>query len=236
MPTSTSYLRQEVDLAIMDPLFTTLSEYAEASGFSLSREQLFLFQTYLRELKAWNERFNLTAIKDDRDILIKHFIDSMTPIGLIRPGSALLDIGSGAGFPGIPLKVMEPSLKVTLLDSVNKKVTFMRHVIAELGLADIEAVHSRAEELAKTRRGGFDVVISRALTNLADFIKLGEPFLKPDGILIAMKGSKADEEVKEAAKVMEKKKMRVRSLERLSLPSGAGERRIVILERMVRGE
>lgn len=108
----------------------------------------------------------------------------------------------------------------------------MKHIIAELGLTGIEAVHSRAEELAKTKKGSYDVVISRALTNLSDFVKLGEPLLKPDGILIAMKGSRADEEVKEAAKIIEKKRMRVRGVERLSLPFGAGDRGIVVLERL----
>ena len=173
----------------------------------------------------------LTAIKEDRDIVIKHFLDSLTPLKFIKTGSKLLDIGSGAGFPGIPLKIVEPTLKVTLLDSVNKKVTFMKHIITELDLTDIEAIHSRAEDLAKTRKGGFDVVISRALAGLSDFVKLGEPFLAKDGILIAMKGKNLDDEVKGAAKVMERKKMKIRSIERFSLPGGAGERGIVVLER-----
>lgn len=214
----------------MNCLSLLTSQCAEI-GISLKKEDEARFDTYLRELKAWNEKINLTAIKEDQDIIIKHFLDSMTPVKFIKHGSALLDIGSGAGFPGIPLKIAEPSLKVTLLDSVNKKVTFMKHIIAELGLTGIEAVHSRAEELATTKKGSYDVVISRALTNLSDFVKLGEPFLKPDGILIAMKGSRANEEVKEAAKVLGQKKMRVRGVERLSLPFGAGERGIVVLER-----
>lgn len=212
------------------PLFL-LSEYAEQFGLSLSQDNLAKFDIYLRELKAWNEKFNLTAIKEDRDIVIKHFLDSLTPLKFIKPGSTMLDIGSGAGFPGIPLKMAEPSLNVTLLDSVNKKVTFMRHMIEALELTGIEAVHARAEELAKTKKGSFDVVISRALASLSDFVKIGEPFLKPEGILIAMKGSRADEEVKEAAKIIEKRRMRVRGIERFSLPGGAGDRVIVILER-----
>lgn len=213
-----------------NPLFL-LSKYAEQFGLSLSQEDLSRFDIYLSELKSWNERFNLTAIKDDQGIVIKHFLDSLTPLKFIKPGSALLDIGSGAGFPGIPLKIVEPSLKVTLIDSVNKKVTFMKHIISELGLADIEAVHIRAEDLAKTRKGCFDVVISRALASLSDFIRLGEPLLAQGGVLIAMKGKNADDEVEEAAKVIERKKMSVGSIERFSLPMGAGERGIVVLER-----
>jgi len=208
-----------------------LSMHAAELAISLSRGHLEQFNIYLCELKAWNEKFNLTAIKEDRDIVIKHFLDSLTPLKFIKTGSKLLDIGSGAGFPGIPLKIVEPTLKVTLLDSVNKKVTFMKHIITELDLTDIEAIHSRAEDLAKTRKGGFDVVISRALAGLSDFVKLGEPFLAKDGILIAMKGKNLDDEVKGAAKVMERKKMKIRSIERFSLPGGAGERGIVVLER-----
>ena len=208
-----------------------LSTHAANFGIVLSQNALAKFETYLHALKDWNEKFNLTAIKDDQGIVIKHFLDSLMPLKFIKPGANLLDIGSGAGFPGIPLKIAEPSLDVTLLDSVNKKVGFMKHIIAELGLTGIEAVHARAEDLTKTKRGRFDVVISRALTNLPDFVKLGESFLKLDGILIAMKGSRADEEIKEASKIMDKKRMRVRNIEKLSLPGGAGERGIVILER-----
>ncbi len=208
-----------------------LSDYAAEFGILLSQGDIQQFDIYLRELKSWNEKFNLTAIKDDEGILIKHFLDSLMPIKFIKPRSAMLDIGSGAGFPGIPLKMAEPSLNVTLLDSVNKKVTFMRHMIEALELTGIEAIHARAEELAKTKKGSFDVVISRALASLSDFVKIGEPFLKPDGTLIAMKGSRADEEVKEAAKIIEKRRMRVQGVERFSLPGGAGDRVIVILER-----
>ena len=166
-----------------------LSSYSAGMGIHLHQEALRRFEIYLKELKAWNQKFNLTAIKEDKGIVIKLFLDSLTPFNLIKTGSMLLDIGSGAGFPGIPLHIADPSLHVTLLDSVNKKVTFMNHIIAELSLTGIEVIHSRAEEFAKTKKGAYDVVISRAVTNLSEFIKLGEPFLKPDGILIAMKGA-----------------------------------------------
>jgi 16S rRNA (guanine527-N7)-methyltransferase len=227
---------QEAVIKLSDttsPLVSYLAEYAREFSFSISQEEISRFDIYLRELKAWNEKFNLTAIKDDREIVIKHFLDSLTPVRLIKPGSTVLDIGSGAGFPGIPLKIIEPSLNVTLIDSVNKKVTFMKHIIEELGLSGIEAIHTRAEDLAKTMKGGFDVVISRALASLSDFIKIGEPLLAANGILIAMKGKNVDDEVKAAVKIMEKKKIRVRGVERFSLPLGAGERVIIVLERSI---
>ncbi len=200
-------------------------------GIHLHKEAIRRFEIYLKELKAWNQKFNLTAIKEDKGIVIKLFLDSLTPFNLIKTGSMLLDIGSGAGFPGIPLHIADTSLHVTLLDSVNKKVTFMNHIIAELSLTGIEAIHSRAEEFAKTKKGAYDVVISRALTNLSDFIKLGEPFLKPDGILIAMKGSRADEEIRDAAKVLERKKMKVKDIIRFCLPFDYGKRGIVVFSR-----
>lgn len=208
-----------------------LSSCSEGMGIHLRPDALRRFEIYLKELKAWNQKFNLTAIKEDKGIVIKLFLDSLTPFNLIKTGSMLLDIGSGAGFPGIPLHIADPSLHVTLLDSVNKKVTFMNHIIAELSLTGIEAIHSRAEEFAKTKKGAYDVVISRALTNLSDFIKLGEPFLKPDGILIAMKGSRADEEIRDAAKVLERKKMQVKDIIRFCLPFDYGKRGIVVLSR-----
>ncbi len=206
-----------------------LSSYLSGVGIHLHQESLHRFEIYLKELKAWNRKFNLTAIKDDQGIMIKLFLDSLTPLNLIKTGSTLLDIGSGAGFPGIPLHIANPSLRVTLLDSTNKKVAFMNHIITELGLTGIEAIQRRAEEFAKTNKGAYSVVISRALTNLADFIKLGEPFLKPDGILIAMKGSRADEEIKDAAKALERTKMQVKEVVRFCLPLDYGKRGIVVL-------
>ena len=221
---------QEATIIPQYIISSSLTDYASEFGISLSEKDISRFGVYLQELKLWNEKFNLTAIRDDRDIVIKHFLDSLTPCRLIPPGSKILDIGSGAGFPGIPLKIAIPSLNVTLLDSVNKKVSFMKHIISELGLTGIEAIHVRAEDLAKTRKGEFDIVISRALASLAEFIKIGGPFLKPDGRLLAMKGSRAEEEVEAAADIMKKKGMRIRSIEKLSLPLGAGDRGILVLE------
>ncbi len=206
-----------------------LSTYSAGMGIHLHQDAIHRFEIYLKELKAWNQKFNLTAIKEDKGMVIKLFLDSLTPFNLIKTGSMLLDIGSGAGFPGIPLHIADPSLHATLLDSVNKKATFMNHIIAELGLTGIEAIHRRAEEFAKTKKGAYDVVISRAVTNLSGFIKLGEPFLKPDGILIAMKGSRADEEIRDAARILERKKMKVKDIVRFCLPFDCGKRGIVVL-------
>jgi len=153
---------------------------------------------YLAELKVWNSRMNLTAIETDEDVVTRHFLDSLTPYRLITGATRLLDAGTGAGFPGIPLKLVKPDLRVTLLDSVTKKVLFMRHIIRTLGLGpDIEAVAARLEDKAVVKKyaGAFDCVISRAFTNLPDFVEMGLPYLAPGGMLIAMKGPKAKEEL-----------------------------------------
>ncbi|MBZ0221121.1 MAG: 16S rRNA (guanine(527)-N(7))-methyltransferase RsmG [Candidatus Methylomirabilis sp.] len=166
-------------------------------GIDLSEAQGGAFLAYLRELKSWNRRINLTSIEEDRDILVKHFLDSLTPARFLAGVNSVLDMGAGAGFPGIPLKIAKPDLQVTLLDSVLKKVSFMRHMIRTLGLKGIEAIHGRAEanELKTRFAGSFDCVISRAFAELAAFSALAFPYLKPGGMLLAMKGPAVQDEL-----------------------------------------
>lgn len=165
----------------------------------LSEAQVTAFATYLEELKRWSGKVNLTAIRDDREIIIRHFIDSLVPfkvISSIKNGAAsILDIGAGGGFPGIPLKIVLPETTLTLIDSVGKKVNFMRHAIRTIGLADAKAVAGRAEDTAlieSVAGGGFDCVISRALTELKGFVEMARPYLSEDGTIIAMKGPLED--------------------------------------------
>lgn len=166
-------------------------------GIELDQGQGAAFLAYLRELKAWNRRINLTSIEDDREILVKHFLDSLTPVCFLSGVNSVLDMGAGAGFPGIPLKIAVPGLQVLLLDSVLKKVSFMRHIIRTLGLRDIEAIHGRAEarELMTRLSGAFDCVISRAFTELGAFSALALPYLRSGGMLVAMKGPAVHEEL-----------------------------------------
>jgi 16S rRNA (guanine527-N7)-methyltransferase len=137
-------------------------------GVSLSDAQLKAFLKYLRELRAWNRKINLTSIIDEKDIIIKHFLDSLTPLGFLSGVETLLDIGSGGGFPGLPLKIAMPSLKVTLMDAVEKKVHFIRHMIRTLDLKDAVAISDRVEspELIYRLSGTFDCVTSRAFAEL----------------------------------------------------------------------
>lgn len=155
------------------------------------------FVKYQEMLIETNKKFNLTSIDDPKEIKIKHFEDSLTIKNYINKGMKVLDIGSGAGFPGIPLRI-EKDFNLTLIDSVNKKVNFMNEVIEELGLDNTRAIHVRAEDFAKDHREEFDLVISRAVANLSTLLEYGLPFLKVGGIFIAMKGPKAEEEIEEA--------------------------------------
>lgn len=181
-----------------------LSEGATELGIDLTKEGLEGFAKYLRELKIWNKKMNLTSVDNDRDIIVRHFLDSLTIAGLLSGGERVLDLGAGAGFPGIPLKIALPSIDLVLVDSVEKKVHFMRHIIRTLGLkAGIEAVPGRVGDAALIEKYGnaFDAVISRAFTALSGFITAGLPFLKTGGRIIAMKGPSVDEEIREASSI-----------------------------------
>lgn len=151
------------------------------------------FEKYEQMLIETNKKFNLTSIDDPEEIRIKHFEDSLTIKSYINDGMKVLDIGSGAGFPGIPLRI-EKEFDLTLIDSVNKKVNFMNQVIDELDLKNTRAIHVRAEDYAKDHREEFDMVVSRAVANLSTLSEYALPFLKVGGIFIAMKGPKAEEE------------------------------------------
>jgi len=200
---------------------------AKKVGVVLKPIQLQMFVTFLKELKAWNKRVNLTSLQEDLDILIKHFIDSLLPMRFIPLHSYLLDIGSGAGFPGIPLKIAEPSLLVTLLDSKLKKVFFQRHIIRKLGLQGIEAMHGRAEHAKKRDEVPlFDVVVSRAIYTLEELQQVSEGYLKKKGTLIVLKTPKEAMEEKQV-----KASFRLKECLDCELPLKKGKRRIILLQK-----
>lgn len=156
-----------------------------------------MYQVYMDYLLEVNSHTNLTSITDPEEIKVKHFDDSLSVLDYIKEGDKVLDIGSGAGFPGIPLRI-EKDFDLTLVDSVNKKVKFMNETIEKLGLDNTRAIHTRAEDFAKENRESYDVVVSRAVANMSTLSEYCIPFLKPGGIFIAMKGPKADEELEQA--------------------------------------
>ena len=183
-----------------------LREGALQLGVELEDKATENFFTYLRELIAWNKRMNLTSITSEKDIIIRHFLDSLTPYRFLKGNGCrkLLDIGSGAGFPGIPLKIADTGLEVLLLDSVEKKVHFMRHMIRTLGLgAGIQAEKARADDQAFIQRHSsyFDCVISRAFSGLRKFLDLASPYCRKGGMVMAMKGPGVFEEIRDVAGV-----------------------------------
>jgi 16S rRNA (guanine527-N7)-methyltransferase len=167
-----------------------LPNIAAEMGFRLSADQLESFSTYLRELQEWNARTNLTAVDDERGIALKHFADSLSLLPELPEGAfRLIDIGAGAGFPGLPLKIVRPEIDVTLLDATAKKTEFLTHMIATLKLAGAAAIHGRAEEIARDEayRETFDVAVARAVAKLPALAELALPFVKVGGRFIAQK-------------------------------------------------
>ncbi len=166
-------------------------------GITVSDLQMELMILHAKELSVWNKKINLTAIKDPLKVAEKHFIDSIAPISFFKNEKYLMDIGSGGGFPGIPIKIMNSSLNVILIDSSRKKVNFLKHVIRTLQLKNIDAIHSRVQDLHgdEAYKNKFDAVISRAFTDLSGFVELAAPFLNNKGTIYAMKGKNAEKEI-----------------------------------------
>jgi 16S rRNA (guanine527-N7)-methyltransferase len=163
-------------------------------GLRLGDEQIAVFMTYLSELMKWNRAYNLTGLKTSGDIIIKHFLDSLLFTKVLPPGvRALADVGSGAGFPGIPLKIAVPGLKVYLIEPTQKKAVFLRHICSRLELEGIEVISGRIEDVEGLR---VDVAVTRALFSVGDFLEKARSILKEGGVLILSKGPKVDEEVK----------------------------------------
>ena len=207
----------------------------------LSAESIKAFQVYAAMLRKWNEKMNLTNIVDDQGIAIRHFIDSLTLVSHIeeeerklgRKGLSLIDVGTGAGFPGIPLKVTMPDLKVTLLDSLKKRVTFLEAVCDTLQLQDIRAIHSRAEEGAKNKqyRERFDIATARAVAALPTLCEYCLPYVKVGGIFLAMKGH-AEEEIGQADKAIVTLGGSVEDVHQFVLPGTDMQRTILVIRKI----
>jgi len=184
-----------------------LYDGAQALEIHVDSDQVDKFTTHAMELAKWNRKINLTAITDPLEVAVKHFLDSMAPDSMIPSNASLLDIGSGGGFPGIPLKILKPSLSVTLIDASRKKVSFLKHLIRILGLENVEAFHVRAEEFSQQAlfAGPFNAIISRALSSTPEFVLTALPLLDTDGILVAMKGKRSEAEIESLRSLIHKK-------------------------------
>lgn len=194
---------------------------------------------FVSELLAWNKKTNLTAITDAEEVAEKHIIDSLIPAKFIPENASVLDLGTGGGFPGIPLKIFMPSLSVIMVDSARKKINFLKYVIRVLNLQNIFAHQFRVETLSDHPdfAGQFDVAISRAFTSLAKFLALAAPLIKPDGMIIAMKGKEVEKEINDLKLagiggnlyLINKKEMRLQ-IEKYRLPVSGDERSLVMVK------
>ena len=201
-------------------------------NITLTEEQVEQFDKFYHLLIEWNEKCNLTAITDEDEVIEKHFIDSVLPHALIPENSKIIDIGAGAGFPSIPLKILRPDLNFILIDSVNKKVTFINEVISQLSFVGIVAIHTRIEELAinPAYRENFDICISRAVARLNTLTEYSLPFVKIGGQMLAYKSKQIDDELQEAKKVI---KLLGGSLKVLSVNNlENSDRNVVVIEKI----
>lgn len=191
------------------------------------------FARYSELLKEWNEKMNLTAIIDDDGIAVKHFLDSLLPLKYIDiDGKSVADIGTGAGFPGLPFKLARPNISLTLVDSLNKRISFLKHVCEELKLEDVRCVHGRAEELARSEfRDKYDIAVSRAVANMTALSEYCLPFVKPGGMFIALKSGDADAEIDSARPIIGSLGGSVSEIIKAPLPLSDITRTIVIVEK-----
>lgn len=208
-----------------------LTAAADEMGIALTDLHLALFETYRKTLLFWNDKMNLVSLRSDLDLPVRHFIDSLTLLPHFPPGTrTVLDIGSGAGFPAIPIKIVRTDLRVTLLESSRKKSSFLKELIRKLDLKDAAVLNCRLEELLKKARGqSFDMITSRAALKLPDLVSLGLPLLKTGGFLAAMKGPGLEEDLA-ALDLLKNKSYRIVGVFPLALPLAGDSRNIIVVD------
>ena len=202
----------------------------EDLGLKLSATNIADLELFLQEMGRWNQVHNLTAIEGEKDSIRLHLIDSIAVLPVLRqfltgPSPKIADLGSGGGLPAIPIAIVQPEWQLSLIEAIRKKTAFLQHVRGKLKLKNIEVLCERVEDAAVHQPAQFDAVISRAFTNLARFLELSLPFLKPDGLVFAMKAKRADDEMKDVSS----KEWRLVADELLRIPNLAVERRLLVL-------
>lgn len=203
-------------------------KYTKELGIELTKEQLNQLDKFYKLLIEWNNKINLTRIVDEEEVYLKHFYDSLTIAKVLdlKEKKTLCDVGTGAGFPGVVLKIVYPNLKVTLVDSLLKRVNYLNEIIKELELTDIEAIHVRGEDF----RGNFDVVTSRAVANIEKLIKYTMHLIDNNGVFIALKGN-IDNELIDSVKQKIEKKYKIIKIEKFKLPIEESQRSILVIKR-----
>lgn len=205
-------------------------------GIELSEKQIGQFNTYYKMLVEWNEKINLTAVTEQEEVYLKHFYDSITPLFYadIEEGASLCDVGAGAGFPSLPMKIIRPDLKITIVDSLNKRINFLNELTAVLGLDKIHLVHDRAETFGSHNaeaRHMFDVVTARAVAQLNVLSELCLPLVRTGGQFIVMKGKKGQEELDESKFALDLLGGELTKVHQLSLPKEESDRYIMIIDK-----
>ncbi len=215
----------------MEDIILELRGCAREYGFELDGAQLAMFRTYMDSLLEWNEKVNLTSITAPREVAVKHFLDSMLVLKYLKlpEGASVIDVGTGAGFPGLPMKILRPDLNVTLLDSLNKRLVFLSDILKKLNV-ECRAVHARAEEYGrkKENREAFGFAVSRAVARLPALCEYCLPFIKKGGFFAAMKGPDIEEELKSAANAVSLLGCEVSAVEKYNLPNGDGRSMVII--------
>lgn len=207
-------------------------EETKKLGIELTSQQLEKLNQFYELLISWNQKMNLTRITEKEDVYLKHFYDSLTLSKVIdlNQDLTLCDVGSGAGFPGIVLKICFPNLKITLLDSLQKRVNYLNEIIKELDLKNIEAIHTRAEDYAKQNREKFDIVTARAVANLKILSELCIPMVKVNGLFIAMKAN-IEEEIENSTEILKKLDSKIEKIETFYLPIENSIRNIIMIQK-----
>lgn len=207
-------------------------------NFELTDKQKQQFKLYFKMLIEVNEHVNLTRITEEDEVYLKHFYDSITPLfafgEIFKDGATLCDVGAGAGFPSIPLKILKTSLKVTIVDSLQKRLNFLKDLISELGLTDVELVHGRAEDVGQNKlyREKFDIVTARAVARMSVLSEYCLPLVKKGGYFVALKGPKAEDELDDGKKALEVLGGKLIKDEELTLPESEEERTLVLVQKV----
>ncbi|CQR70035.1 Ribosomal RNA small subunit methyltransferase G [Sporomusa ovata DSM 2662] len=213
-----------------------LAKAAAEYGLSLAPKQLAAMDNYFQQLVVWNEKVNLTAITEPYEVAVKHMIDSLSCYQeeLFTPGVRIIDVGTGAGFPGIPLKIFQQDIKLTLMDSLNKRLNFLRAVIDDLSLDGVYIVHARAEEAGKNKqyREQYHLAVSRAVARLNVLCELCLPFVKVGGWFIALKGAQYEEEAQEAAKAVTLLGGKIETIKPVKLPGLIDKRAVIYIKKV----
>lgn len=210
-----------------------LMEYLKTMDIKLNDEQIQKFYKYMELLLEWNEKINLTAIIEPKEIILKHFVDSLTIAKYIKEKDRLIDVGTGAGFPGIPLKIYRPDLRITLVDSLNKRINFLNEVINNLKLKKINTVHSRVEDFGKDKeyREKYDYVTARAVANLSTLSEYLIPITKIGGKCICMKGNDIKEELDNGKNAINLLGGEISKIDCFELPNSDISRNIIIIDK-----